>query len=71
MKTEEYKLPMYWASYLINGDASGLFDKEQEEIERFLSRKGLGACLDCSEEPEFLWSQGADCLTFTFIVREA
>lgn len=69
MTTEEYKLPMYWASYLINGDSSGLLENELEEIQRFINGKGLGACLDCSDEPEFLWSMGADCLTYTFLRR--
>ena len=34
-----YALPMYWASYLINGDASGLEDDEIEAVDSFLRRE--------------------------------
>ena len=33
-------LPMYWASYLINGDASGLMDGEQELIDAWTETEG-------------------------------
>jgi hypothetical protein len=36
IETIEYTLPAYWASYLINGDASGLEDGEKEGIDAFL-----------------------------------
>lgn len=49
MKSEKYILPEYWASYLINGDFSGLADGKKEEIDKYLS--GIkGNCVDCSEE---------------------
>jgi len=46
MKTLEittYTLPAYWASYLINGDASGLEEGEQALLDAFLRRKNLPA----------------------------
>jgi hypothetical protein len=50
MKTTEYTLPSYWGSYLINGDASGLSDSEEQEISEFLRVEGY---------PQFTsWSEG-------------
>lgn len=71
METIEYTLPEYWASYLINGDFSGLEDKEQEEIDAFLKNENLGHCMTCSEESEFKWkndanSLGGNCLVYIF-----
>jgi hypothetical protein len=51
--TIEYTLPEYWASYLINGDASGLEDGEQEEIDAWLAKEGNPNIVDCSEEGYF------------------
>lgn len=36
-----YTLPMYWASYLVNDDASGLEPGEKEQIDNFLRRENL------------------------------
>ena len=36
----EYILPIYWASYIINGDATGLRDGEQEEIDEYFKSVG-------------------------------
>jgi|HubBroStandDraft_4_1064222.scaffolds.fasta_scaffold00027_49 hypothetical protein len=57
----------YWASYLINGDASGLEPEEKALCDAWLERE---LCLeesivDCEEESRFTWSYGlytgADC----------
>lgn len=53
MEIEEYTLPAYWASYLINGDASGLEDGEQERIDAWLKAHGNPWCLGCSDESYF------------------
>lgn len=71
MDTIEYTLPEFWASYLVNGDASGLSDNEQEEIDAFLKNENVGFCLTCSEEPFFAWRHdggplGATCLEYVF-----
>ncbi len=71
MKTIEYTLPEFWASYLINGDASGMEDNEQSEIDEFLKNENLGFCLSCSDEPEFKWRNdannlGGNCLVYVF-----
>ena len=71
MKTIEYTLPEFWASYLINGDASGMEDNEQKEIDAFLKNENLGFCLSRSDESEFKWRNdannlGGNCLVYTF-----
>jgi hypothetical protein len=50
MTTETYTLPIYWASYLINGDASGLEDNEQEEIDAWMESEEPGDCVDVGED---------------------
>lgn len=63
IKTETYSLPSYWASYLINGDASGMEDAEQAQADRFLSDKNLGGAMGCSDEAEFSRSHDAQYIT--------
>ena len=73
LKFETYVLPVYWASALINGDDSGLEDDEIKEIAAFC--KGLGPCVDVSEEEEFSCTNDANDMggavaTFTFQILE-
>ena len=49
--TNTYTLPAYWASYLVNGDASGITDDERAEIDAFC--EGLGTCSGTTDEPEY------------------
>ncbi len=49
MNTETYILPAYWASYLINGDASGLEGEDQQACDAWLARNPGGSCVDCGE----------------------
>lgn len=49
-KIVKYILPAYWASYLINADASGLQDGEQDQIDAFMSGNRLPAPVDCGEQ---------------------
>ena len=65
----EYKLPAYWASYLINGDASG-FDiantpddpdagtREQATIDAWLESEGFPHFVDCGDQ-YFSWHNDA------------
>ena len=75
-ETETYSLPVYWASYLINGDASGMEDEEQAECDSFLASLPYGwDCVDVSEESDFRHSNdatnlGGDCADYSFM-REA
>jgi hypothetical protein len=71
---EIYTLPAYWASYLINGDCSGMSDSEIAEVDDFCRDKGC--CVSCSdEEEEFRWRNdannlGGSTLEFYFEVKK-
>lgn len=81
-RLETFDLPAFWASYFINGDASGLTDAEQRDADAWWA-ENLPAdvpvsCVDCSEDPDFRRYHDADryvlpcdCLTYTFLVHEA
>ena len=70
----DYRLPAPWASYLINGDASGLETGEQERIDTFLKSEGLSSPVDCESEASFChWCDApgelaGDMLLFRFPV---
>lgn len=70
--TTQYTLPTYWASYLVNGDASGLETSEVRAVDEWLEREGdIGVCVDVSEDSWFAWRNdagiiGGDVATFTF-----
>ena len=49
MKKETYILPVYWASYIINGDASGMDDDEQAACDSWLERNPVGNCVEVGE----------------------
>ncbi len=75
MNTIDYVLPAHWAPCLINRDASGITDEEDNQISDWLeSNPEIGSCLSCTEESEFrnfhdapgVWP--CDCLTYTFPV---
>lgn len=71
-----YRLPIYWACYLINGDDSGLEHGEKSEIDAWLAKQGLdrGEAVDCGE-PYFSWSNdandlGGDVAEYTFLIPQ-
>ena len=55
MKEIKQELPTYWASYLINGDSSGLEDQEEELINKTLNQLGLTNCVDVLDDSGFRW----------------
>ena len=72
IETITYKLPAYWASYLINGDASGFDiantpdnpnagDDELATIDSFLQSEGEPNFVDCGEQ-YFSWTNDATTL---------
>lgn len=82
MQIENFELPAFWASALINGDTSGLSDNDEQALDDFaefmLAEYGSCWALDCSEEPSFMrWHDAArfgvlacDVLTFSFDVTK-
>jgi len=68
-----YTLPAHWASYLINGDASGISLVEKLECDAFLKSHGLPMPVSCSDEEWFSWRNDANTLggsvmDFTFLL---
>jgi hypothetical protein len=64
-------LPAYYASYLINGDASGLTDDEQIAVDKFILESDVGWCVGCSDDSWFAGSNdmdnlGGDVMEFYF-----
>ncbi|UUV43175.1 hypothetical protein RCCWILLIS_3 [Rhodobacter phage RcCWillis] len=77
-KVETATAPSAWASYLINGDDSGLDDGESATVDAWVARMGWGAPVSC-DDAGFLWWHdarqechlGADCQEYSFLVRES
>lgn len=77
MKVCKAIAPSAWASYLINGDASGLPDDEIPIVRAWLKRMGWGEPASC-EDAGFMWYHdarqempcGADCQTYVFLISE-
>jgi len=51
----EVRLPIYWASYLVNGDASGLEDGEEDQVQETLEHLELDKwiCVDVKDDIHF------------------
>lgn len=62
IKVATYILPAYWASVLINADASGYTSDELAEISEFTSTVKPGYCVGCSETEYFAHSNDANNL---------
>jgi hypothetical protein len=74
MKTVEFILPTFWASYLINNDPSGMTTGEVEDCDEWMENHELSAPVDI-EDYGFMREHNAssmvlpcDCSVFTFIV---
>ena len=71
-----YKLtaPSAWASYLLNGDDSGIDPQEKAQANAWIEREGLGLPVSC-EDAGFRWHHeaynecplGADCQEYVFL----
>lgn len=72
LKTEEYILPTYWASALINNDYSGCNSEEIAEIENFIKSIETKNCIDADVENSYFAHSndanrmGGDVCVFTF-----
>ena len=69
----EVRLPIYWASYLVNGDASGLEDGEEKQIQETLEYLNIDKwiCLDVKDDISFEYPflpdlLGGDYCTYVF-----
>lgn len=74
IETVELTAPSAWASYIINGDASGITDAEQDAADQFLGTVD-GECVDVSGEEFMTYHDArqfapyaADCSTYTFVL---
>ena len=76
MKTIKEELPIYWASFIANNDASGLEDNEEQLINETLEYLELSRCecVDVSDDYYFSWGRSdlpdllaGDFTTYTFI----
>ncbi len=79
MKQVTATAPEYWASYLINGDASGLEPSEKAQADAWIERQGMGMPVSCSEESFLsnwhdamleLGSKGENVLEYVFLTND-
>ena len=78
IKETKIRLPIYWASYLANGDASGLEENEEKTIHETLEWADLSLtnhqCVDVLEDVHFEYPfiprlLAGDYCTYLFINR--
>ena len=69
----EVRLPIYWASYLVNGDASGLENGEENQVQETLEYLELDKwiCVDVKDDIHFEYPflpdlLGGDYCTYVF-----
>jgi hypothetical protein len=73
--TEMLTAPSAWASYLINGDDSGLEEGEKACADAWIATEGLGMPVSCDNAGFRHWFDASphygyscDCQTYTFLV---
>ena len=69
----EVRLPIYWSSYLVNNDASGLEDGEEDQVQKTLEYLKLDKwiCVDVKDDISFEYPflpdlLGGDYCTYVF-----
>ena len=74
MQEIKQELPTYWASYIANGDASGLEEGEEKLIDETLKQLNLTNCVDVLEDINFKCGisylpdlLGGDYCTYVFL----
>lgn len=75
MTLEKAIAPSAWASYLINGDSSGIDEKDIRQADAWIARLGFGSPVDC-EDAGFVhvhdaWQEcpfSADCQEYAFLI---
>ena len=76
LKPLEIVAPSHWASFLINGDDSGLEPDEYRALTAFLARQNAGLPVSCEDAGFCKWhdalpeldGKAADCQTYIFLV---
>ncbi len=77
LRAVEYTAPSCWASYLINGDSSGISDDDVSQCDAWVDSIGHGSPVSC-EEAGFMHHHdarqfcplAADCETYTFLYQD-
>ena len=59
METQTFTAPSYWASYLINGDDSGMHTEDKIAAEQWLTWINMGMPVSC-DDLGFLWHHSAE-----------
>ena len=75
LQTVEHDFPIYWNTYIMYGDSSGLEDGEQEIIDEILKKLELTNCVDIKDNQYFTWDSpyhmpsgyGGDYATYVFL----
>lgn len=68
MENYQIDLPEHWASYLINGDSSGMEQIDINQCDK--DTKDLGTCIGVDEGVFFGQYRGFGCNLLTFIFRK-
>lgn len=73
-EVKKYILPAVWASYLINGDDSGISEENKSNADKFLQANSLPSPVSC-EEVGFKWCNdfnniGGDCDEYSFLISK-
>ncbi len=76
MIAHEYTAPSSWASYFINGDASGMEPGDKALADQWLDWVGKGAPVGCEEmgfrrwhDASHIMNLAADCQRYTFLTE--
>lgn len=77
MRVFKLLAPSVWATYLINGDDSGIEPADKDAADAWIRREGLGTPTSC-EDAGFGWTHdalieqplGADLQEYTFLTPE-
>lgn len=77
LEVVRHTLPAYWASYLINGDDSGIESEDIYYADKFLAERNLPGPVSCSDEAWFAHRNDSsnrmagDVLEYTFLIHPA
>lgn len=76
LRPVKYTLPIYWASYLINDDASGITEEDRKQADLFIDKNELPSPCGVSEETHFSkyndanTGLGGEVAEYTFLIAD-